>query len=221
MPVTLHDVGMRFGARVVLDGLHAELPAGRVSALMGPSGAGKSTVLAIVAGHLRPTSGRVVVTAGAPVPGAPVPGAPAGGMAPTAEVEVEWMVQSTPVLSRRTAWDNAALGALARGVARPRAMAEAADVLDRLGLDEVRGTRAYRLSGGERQRVAVARSIVRRTPVLLADEPTASLDPESRAAVCAAFRAAADAGATVVLATHDPVVAGLCDLVVDLDEAGR
>lgn len=194
---------MRFGRRLVLTGLTAAFPAGRVSALMGPSGTGKSTLLAIVAGHLAPTAGRVQVTDGA---GAPT-------------TDVEWLVQSTPTLARRTAWDNAALGALARGLDRPAARAEAARVLEQLALSPVREVRTFRLSGGERQRVAVARSIVRRTPVLLADEPTASLDPTSRSAVCDALRAAADAGATVVVATHDPVVAGRCDQVLLLERA--
>lgn len=204
MPVTLLDLEMRFGARMVLDGLTATFPAGRMCALMGPSGAGKSTLLAIVAGHLTPTAGRARVT--------DVAGAPTR--------DVEWLVQSTPTLARRSAWDNAALGALARGVDRRAARAEAAQVLDDLALGPVREVRAFRLSGGERQRVAVARSIVRRTPVLLADEPTASLDPVSRAAVCDALRAAAGAGATVVVATHDPAVADRCDQVLLL-EHGR
>jgi ABC-type multidrug transport system ATPase subunit len=198
--VTVEGVTMTFGSRRVLDGVDAHLPAGELSALMGPSGAGKSTLLAIIAGHLVPTTGTVRVT----------------DSAGRATSQVEWMVQSTPTLPRRTAWDNAALGALARGLDRPLARDEAARVLEMLSLTAVRDTRAFRLSGGERQRVAVARSIARRTPVLLADEPTASLDPESRAAVCHALRVAADAGVTVAVATHDPWVADRCDRVVPL-----
>lgn len=203
--MTVTGVSMAFGSRRVLAGVDATFGAGRLCALMGPSGTGKSTLLAIIAGHLRPTAGEVVVT----------------DAENRRTDQVEWMVQSTPTLPRRTAWDNAALGASARGLDRTAALAEAARILDALDLTAVRGTRTFRLSGGERQRVAVARSIARRTPVLLADEPTASLDPQSRAAVCRALRVAADAGTTVVVATHDPVVAEGCDAVLLLDAQAR
>jgi ABC-type lipoprotein export system ATPase subunit len=80
----------------------------------------------------------------------------------------------------------------------------------RLGVDHVQNQRVYTLSGGERQRLAVARAIAAHANVILADEPTASLDPVSREAVCEALLVAATQGAMVIVATHDRAVADRC-----------
>ncbi|WP_202129471.1 ABC transporter ATP-binding protein [Rathayibacter rathayi] len=190
------DVRVGFGGRQILQDLSLSVPAGEAVALCGPSGAGKSTLLAVLAGQVSPNSGRVRT----------VP-----------PERIAWIVQSTPLLARRTARDNAALGALARGARRREAEAEADGALLAVGVAGLGDRPVHELSGGERQRIAVARALVAHSEVILADEPTASLDPQSRGLVIRALLGAAATGAAVILATHDPIVAAACDRAVLLD----
>lgn len=196
MSVTLTNISKRFGDRIVLDEFTAVFPAGKATALMGPSGAGKSTVLAVIAGLIPPNAGTVAITGN----------------------DFDWVFQTSPLLMRRTARDNAAMGLLGRGIPRDTALARADEALDRLGLAHATNQKVFRLSGGERQRVAVARALITQAPVLLADEPTASLDGHSRALIIHGLTEAAARGATVIVATHDPTVAAACDAIVRIDQ---
>ncbi|MFK4762056.1 ABC transporter ATP-binding protein [Microbacterium sp. ZW T5_45] len=181
-----------FGQRTVLDALSETFPAGRTSAVLGPSGSGKSTLLGVIAGRVRPQGG-VVYYHGFERP------------------DIEWLVQSTPLLARRTVLDNACLSAAARGRPDAETTSRALDALSLVGIKALAGTAAFKLSGGEKQRVAIARAMTAATPILLADEPTASLDPASREIVTESLRVAAANGAAVILATHDEFVAERCD----------
>jgi len=112
--------------------------------------------------------------------------------------------------------DNIALGAMARGQPYAEATAISIALLDGLSLSHLRDSPAHQLSGGERQRVMILRGVAFESPVLLADEPTASLDPVSRGDVVRALKFAADAGATVIVSTHDEAVAAQSGQVVRL-----
>ncbi|RLP75068.1 ATP-binding cassette domain-containing protein [Mycetocola tolaasinivorans] len=202
MPVVATDISVAFGERRVLNGMSATFEEGTITALRAPSGFGKSTLLAIIAGHQKPDAGTVTITS-----------ADGGDDTPG----ISWIDQASPVFPHRTATDNVAMGALSRGATREESLTIAAHNLTRLGLDDVRDRAGKRLSGGERQRVAVARSMAAETPVILADEPTASLDAASRGLVIDALRAAADAGAIVIIATHDDTVAESADRIIRMD----
>jgi thiol reductant ABC exporter CydD subunit len=170
---------------------------GEVVALTGPSGCGKSTLLAVVLGMLVPSAGSVVVRGG---------GAAADVRSLDADAwrgAVAWVPQ-VPYLFAGSVADNICLGA--RG---PVSIDDVADALARVGLadvtpDLVLGERGAGLSSGQRRRVGIARALVRRTPVLLLDEPTAGLDDTAEAAVLHAVREAADGGAAVLLVAHRP-----------------
>ncbi len=118
-----------------------------------------------------------------------------------------------PVL---TAAENVELPLQLRGVGRAEVRLRARAALARAGLPDIADRLAEELSGGQRQRVAVARALVVAPALLVADEPTAELDADTAALLLRALRAEADAGAAVVLATHDPDVAALCDANVHL-----
>lgn len=204
MRVRLTSVSKSFGSATVLRELDLEWSSPAAVALMGPSGSGKSTILGIVAGALAPDAGSVEITTEHAHP-----------------PRVAWIVQNTPMLERRSAIDNVVLGAVAVGTPRAEAFDIAKEAMAMLGVEQLAATRTYRLSGGERQRVAVARAIASSADLILADEPTASLDARNRDLVTEALVTSARAGALVIIATHDQRVADRCDDVFELRAASN
>ncbi len=181
------------GGRDVLRGIDLSVAAGEVVTLEGPSGAGKTTLLRAIAGLVPAAAGQIRC------------GAPAG-----------LVFQQHALAARLSARDNVLVGGLGRiGFCRaalrawPRPMlAEADGCLARVGLEGLWARRADRLSGGQRQRVAVARVLMQRARLLLADEPVASLDPENAAAVLDLLRGLARREGRAVLVTlHQPELA--------------
>lgn len=167
-------------------------------AITGPSGAGKSTLLRVIAGLQRPDSGHVEI-GGIPV------AAPARKSAGDARVGL--IHQDYRLVPFLTVRENLQLAAEVRGIGlAPEAIPEA---LARVGLDGPFGTRRPdTLSGGEQQRVAIARLLVCRVSVVLADEPTGALDSDNTRRVAGLFNDVASApGVIVLVATHDPLVA--------------
>ncbi|MDR1633751.1 MAG: ATP-binding cassette domain-containing protein [Bifidobacteriaceae bacterium] len=200
MLIEVRACTVTFGQRMVLSDLSVSFASPGIFAVMGPSGSGKTTLLGVIAGAVRTSSGTVVTDG--------VPGG-AGGW--------EWIVQSSPLLNRRTAFDNVVLGPAARGLSPGDAADRALTAIGDLGIEELAAQRVYKLSGGERQRVAVARALASRPGLILADEPTASLDPRSRTEVCDGLARAAEHGALVLVATHDPYVASRADVTYRLE----
>ena len=226
-PVPPADAGAAVPAPILelaVDGLSVEqpgravlAPAGvtlvarprEVVAITGPSGAGKSTLLQTILALIEPAGGHVTVRG--------VDGTPADvrDLAPAAwRAAVAWVPQ-VPFLFAGTIADNVRLGA----PGLPDASVERA--LDAVGLaslppSTLLGERGAGLSSGQRRRVGIARALVRDTPVLLLDEPTAGLDADAEARVLAAIRAAADAGAIVLLVAHRPGAVAGADRVVEL-----
>ncbi|HSW42350.1 MAG TPA: thiol reductant ABC exporter subunit CydD [Patescibacteria group bacterium] len=180
---------------------------GEVVAVVGPSGAGKSTLLAAVLGFLTPSAGRIAIVA---ADGTPTDLADLDGEA--WRRRVAWAPQ-VPYLFAGTVAENVRLAAPDAGDAEVRAALRAVALGD-LDPRLVLGERGARLSSGQRRRIGVARALVRRSPLLLLDEPTAGLDPAAEAAVLAAVRAAARDGAAVILVAHRPAAAAIADRVV-------
>ena len=203
MSLILDEVSVELGGRFVLRNLSLRLDPGEVVVVMGPSGAGKTTLLSVVAGTRWPDGGRRRLE---------IDEVDGSGRS-----EVAWIFQTSPVLMRRNALDNVALGPLCRGIEPFTARSRAAEALRLLGIDALAGQRLFRLSGGERQRVAIARALAAGAGVVVADEPSASLDAVNRAIVCDALGAVATEGAIVLVATHDQAVADRFDRVIRLD----
>lgn len=203
--------------RQVLTDVHLAVAAGEVVGLLGPSGCGKSTLLSITTGLVRPDRGEVTLA------GNRLNFADPRMVARRRREHVGIMSQDYGLLERESIFDNVALP-LMYGRDRPDRRVRQ-ELVDRachsaaIGLDQRR--RVSTLSGGERQRVALARALVRSPRVLVADEPTAALDLHTAQAVVERLRTVADGGAAVLLATHDPAVAEICDQLYRLDGAGH
>jgi len=182
---------------------------GELVAVTGPSGTGKSTLLAVILGLVAATGGRVAVGRGDAATDVCTLDANAW------RAQVAWVPQ-VPFLFTGTVADNVRLGARS-----PVSDADISLVLAALGLGDVDparliGERGAGLSSGQRRRVGIARALVRRAPVLLLDEPTAGLDEAAEDAVLRAIRAAADAGAIVLLVAHRPGAVAGADRAVEV-----
>jgi len=201
------------GTLAILDAVSIAISRGETVAVMGASGAGKSTLLALLAGLDEPTSGRVSLA------GNDLTALDEDGRAAVRARHVGFVFQSFHLVPSLTALENAMLPLELAG--RTDARAVALEVLAKVGLAGRVGHYPRQLSGGEQQRVAIARAFVTRPDVLFADEPTGNLDAATGARIMdLLFGLNADAGATLVLVTHDRDLAARCGRVIRLD-AGR
>ncbi|HJV91621.1 MAG TPA: ABC transporter ATP-binding protein [Holophagaceae bacterium] len=197
----------------VLNAVDLRLPTGRAVAIQGPSGSGKSTMLALMAGLERTSSGRVTVD------GQDLGALDEKGRAAFRAKRLGFVFQAFHLLQPFSALQNVAIAAEIAGVDRP--LERAREVLARVGLEGRLDHVPAQLSGGECQRVAIARAIVARPPILLADEPTGSLDPRNADGVFELLlELQRELGSTLVLVTHDPHLADRLQARVVL-ERGR
>ncbi len=187
-----------------LAGLSLEVREGEALAVLGPSGSGKSTLLNLLAGLDKPTSGTVTVA------GLRVDTMNEAESARYRRDQIGIVFQFFNLLDDLTVTDNVILPAQLAGMPRGRALSRAAELLDYLGIGRHAAAYPGRLSGGERQRVAVARALMNRPPLLLADEPTGALDTASGEDVKALLIRLNNDGQTIVLVTHDTVLAATC-----------
>lgn len=191
----------RYGDVEVLRGVSLEIRAGEWLSLMGPSGCGKTTLLQILGLLERPSAGRVLF---------------AGGDAWTLSpreltrlrlAHIGFVFQQNNLLDHLSALDNVMLPLWRLRGDRSAATARAAELLSRFGLSHRAKLRAGLLSIGEAQRVAIARALINEPRLVLADEPSGSLDSAATAAVLAALGQVCAAGASLLVVTHDPAVA--------------
>jgi putative ABC transport system ATP-binding protein len=203
--IELRGISRRYdGGPPALDGVSLTIAPGEAVAILGPSGSGKSTLLNLVAGLDRPSGGTVTVD------GVRVDSLGEAGSARYRRAKIGMVFQFFNLLDDLTVADNVMLPAQLAGMTRTAAQRRAAELLGTLGID--RHARAYpgRLSGGERQRVAVARALMNRPALLLADEPTGALDTASGEDVQQLLNDLHADGQTIVLVTHDLALARSC-----------
>ncbi|MFB6720604.1 ABC transporter ATP-binding protein [Kribbella sp. NPDC056345] len=202
--VRLTAVRKEYGESVALDGVSLEIHAGEAVAVMGPSGSGKSTLLSMVAGLDRPTSGSVVVH------GEDLGGLDEKGLALFRRRRIGMIFQFFNLLDDLSALDNVALAAQLTGTAANPARKRALELFEELGIAGRRNVYPSQLSGGERQRVAVARALMNRPALLLADEPTGALDTRAGEQVMDLLLDLNQIGQTLLLVTHDQQLATRC-----------
>jgi len=181
---------------------------GEVLVIMGPSGSGKTTLLSILGLVLTPTEGEVLVD------GRSVAKATADQMAELRRDRVGFIFQQFNLLPSLSALENAAVPLLLSGVRRAERTSRALRALDLVGMADKRSATPRLLSGGQQQRVAIARALVNEAPVLLCDEPTASLDGSTGRGILTTLRGLARSGRAVAIVTHDERVLSIADRLV-------
>jgi putative ABC transport system ATP-binding protein len=181
---------------------------GEVLVIMGPSGSGKTTLLSILGLVLSPTEGEVLVD------GRSVAEATSDELAVLRRDRLGFVFQQFNLLPSLSALENAAVPLLLSGVRRPERAARALRALELVGMADKRSASPRALSGGQQQRVAIARALVNDAPVLLCDEPTASLDGATGRGILDTLRLLARSGRAVVVVTHDDRVLSIADRLV-------
>ncbi len=203
LPLGVRGLCYRAGGRPLVGPVDLDLHHGVKTAILGPNGAGKSVLLRLMHGLLTPTAGTIRWN---------------GRIADAGILRRQAMVFQTPVLLRRSVAENIAYVLRLRGWPRAQRATRVGEMLALGRLGDFARVPARVLSGGEKQRLALVRALAARPEVLFLDEPTASLDPASTAAIEAIVERAAAAGTKIVLVTHDIAQARrLADEVVFLD----
>lgn len=193
-----------------LRGVDFSVKEGEFVAVIGPSGCGKSTLLHLIGGLLQPTSGRILIE-----------GVSISSVSDFERTEIRrqrmgFVFQSYNLLNTLTARENIALAKRIQGNGHYED-GSAQNILRMLGLENKMDHKPWELSGGEQQRVAIARAVINRPAILLADEPTGSLDSENSRMVLEMLRELNSVyGQTIIIITHDPEAAATADRVIEM-----
>ena len=204
--INIQGITKSFGNLQVLKGIDLHIGKGEIVSIVGPSGAGKTTLLQIIGTLDRPDSGSVTVD------GINVSGLSTNKLSDFRNRHIGFVFQFHQLLPEFTALENIMIPAFIAGKGRSEAKARAEELLQFLGLADRANHKPNELSGGEKQRVAVARALVNEPAVILADEPSGSLDTKNKAELHQLFFDLRDKfGQTFVIVTHDEQLAAITD----------
>jgi putative ABC transport system ATP-binding protein len=194
----------------VLKGIDLQIDKGEYVALMGPSGSGKSTLMNLLGCLDTPTSGTYILN------GKDVSQMHDDDLAEIRNKEIGFVFQTFNLLPRTTALDNVALPMIYAGHSKSERNERATEVLNQVGLGDRMDHQPNQLSGGQRQRVAVARALVNKPSIILADEPTGNLDSKTSVEIMKLFGDIHAAGNTVILVTHEEDIAAYAHRIIRL-----
>ena len=207
--IKIENLTKKFGELVVLKGVSLTVNKGEVISIVGPSGAGKTTLLQLIGTLDKPTSGTVRFN------GEDTGKMGSNKLATFRNRHIGFVFQFHQLLPEFTALENIIIPALIAGRKRKEAEAEAMELLGIMGLKERAGHKPAEMSGGENQRVAVARALINRPDVILADEPSGSLDSHNKEELHRLFFDLRDKlGQTFIIVTHDEKLASYTDRTI-------
>jgi lipoprotein-releasing system ATP-binding protein len=211
--IDIKEVTKSFGNLQVLKGINLHINKGEMVSIVGPSGAGKTTLLQIIGTLDKPDSGNIIIE------GTDVSQLSAKKLSEFRNQHIGFVFQFHQLLPEFTAIENIMIPAFIAGVSRNKAKERAAELLELMGLSDRADHKPNQLSGGEKQRVAVARALVNNPAVVLADEPSGSLDSKNKAELHQLFFELRDKlGQTFVIVTHDEELAKLTDRTIHMKD---
>lgn len=209
--IELQGITKSFGSLQVLKGIDLTIDKGEVVSIVGPSGAGKTTLLQIMGTLDKPDTGRILLN------GTEINRLKERELAAFRNREIGFVFQFHQLLPEFTALENVTIPALIQGVSSGEARQRAVEMLEFMGLSERASHKPAELSGGEKQRVAVARALINHPSVVLADEPSGSLDTHNKEELHRLFFELRDKlGQTFVIVTHDEGLASQTDRTIHM-----
>lgn len=209
--IELQGITKSFGSLQVLKGIDLTIDKGEVVSIVGPSGAGKTTLLQIMSTLDKPDTGRILLN------GTEINRLKERELAAFRNREIGFVFQFHQLLPEFTALENVTIPALIQGVSSGEARRRAVEMLEFMGLSERASHKPAELSGGEKQRVAVARALINHPSVVLADEPSGSLDTHNKEELHRLFFELRDKlGQTFVIVTHDEGLASQTDRTIHM-----
>lgn len=211
--IDIKGITKSFGSLQVLRGIDLHIEKGKIVSIVGPSGAGKTTLLQIIGTLDKPDGGEILVD------GVDVRRLSTNKLSDFRNRHIGFVFQFHQLLPEFTALENIMIPAFIAGMSHSEAKKRAMELLAFMGLEERAAHKPNELSGGEKQRVAVARALVNRPAVILADEPSGSLDSKNKAELHQLFFDLRDQfGQTFVIVTHDEELAALTDDTIHLKD---
>ena len=211
--IDIKGITKSFGSLQVLKGIDLHINKGEVVSIVGPSGAGKTTLLQIMGTLDKPDSGEIIID------GTDVRKLSSKKLSEFRNKRIGFVFQFHQLLPEFTAIENIMIPAFIAGMSKSEARKRAKELLDFMGLADRAGHKPNELSGGEKQRVAVARALVNRPAVILADEPSGSLDSRNKAELHQLFFDLRDkTGQTFVIVTHDESLAKITDRTISMKD---
>ncbi len=211
--VTLDSICKSFGSLQILKEITLSIHQSEITSIVGPSGAGKTTVLQIIGTLLKPDKGQLLINGVDPFT------LSTQKQAHFRNSQIGFVFQFHQLLPEFTAVENVAIPAMIAGMSKRQALSEAEQILTQLGLADRLKHRPAQLSGGEKQRTAVARALINRPTLILADEPSGSLDTQRKEELIELFFELRDQlGQTFLIVTHDEDFARRADRTISLQD---